>query len=479
MGLAQAVASLQIHASNRRLFDQMAAVAAAGYLPVPGTDILPGLLNPATAVAAGLFFTLSLGAGLALLSAAAGWWCSRQALAGRWAVAAPVALQVILLLLMNSRGFDPWVSLYAVLIPVPVFWITRRFLAAIDDRMPQRFWLWRALPLVLLSLGWATQYDRYLFIDLRDHLLWSNTAGRAVNAFYYRYTLYAAEVFKSLDQRVIRTMAWPAAEPPPADVRRDLIRVDYLPVAAKETADLELRLQGDRLQFARNGRPLMEVAIERFRSDPRGVLAEVSDKTDPWPIFRAFTFFGVLLAFPIALYCLLFAGLRLAVGLVGGGRWADPLSALACLLIGFGLLAFFHSSRAAALSPADVGPAIVSESWQTRMAALKMIRERRLDVCGYPGYPAALQSPHPQERYWLARALAASSSPAASAGLAALLDDPDINVRTQALEAIAHRQDRSALSAVMNRLKTSPDWYFQLYAYRALRALGWNQTVSR
>jgi HEAT repeat protein len=90
-----------------------------------------------------------------------------------------------------------------------------------------------------------------------------------------------------------------------------------------------------------------------------------------------------------------------------------------------------------------------------------------------------LRSPYPQERYWLAWALATSPSPAASADVALLLDDPHINVRTQALEALAQRRDRGAGREILKRLQTSQDWYFQLYAYRALRTLGWNQTVSR
>jgi HEAT repeat protein len=122
--------------------------------------------------------------------------------------------------------------------------------------------------------------------------------------------------------------------------------------------------------------------------------------------------------------------------------------------------------------------ALASARWQARVAALREIRDPQLDVCAHPAYAAMLRSPHPQERYWLARALAISPSPAASAGLALLLDDPHINVRTQAVEALAQRRDRGAVREILKRLQTSQDWYFQLYAYRALRTLGWNQTVS-
>jgi len=49
------------------------------------------------------------------------------------------------------------------------------------------------IPVVLLAALWTTQMDKYLFLDIRDHLLLSNSIGRKVNNFYYNYTLYPAE----------------------------------------------------------------------------------------------------------------------------------------------------------------------------------------------------------------------------------------------------------------------------------------------
>jgi hypothetical protein len=276
LGLAQAIATLQVYASNHRLFNQMAAVAAAGFLPVPTPEVIPGLLSLGTALAGGLLFTLSVGAGLAFLSTAAAWWWAGRVPRSRLAAAVPVGIQAALLLLMNSRGFDPWVSLYFIIIPPAVFWVTRRSLAR-RERPPERwFVLWRLLPVALLALAWSTQYDRSLFIDLRDHLLMSNAAGRSVSSFYYRYTLYPAEVFKPLDQRLIRTVAWPDADPPPADVRQALIRNDYLPVAAAGDADLGLRMEAERMRFTRKGQSVLDTTTTRFLSDPRRALVEIS-----------------------------------------------------------------------------------------------------------------------------------------------------------------------------------------------------------
>src|SRR5512137_769041 len=125
MGLAQAIATFQVYASNRELWDRMVAVAAAGFLPVPNEHAMPALLRWETAACGGLLFTLSVGAALALLAVLAAWAFRRP---GLW-VGLPLGILAGLLVLMNSRGFDPWVSLYFVLIPPVVFRMARGVLS--------------------------------------------------------------------------------------------------------------------------------------------------------------------------------------------------------------------------------------------------------------------------------------------------------------------------------------------------------------
>jgi HEAT repeat protein len=140
------------------------------------------------------------------------------------------------------------------------------------------------------------------------------------------------------------------------------------------------------------------------------------------------------------------------------------------------ILADFHSSREDVLPPAAIGAALDSDRWQKRVAGLQAIGGHRFDIMASPGYVKLLNSPYPQERYWLAHALGASPNPQAFADLIRLLDDPQINVRTMALEGLAQRRDPRAVNPILRLLKTSHEWYDQLYAYQALRTLRWNQT---
>jgi hypothetical protein len=480
MAIAQIVATLQVHASNLRLFDQMGTAAAAGFVPVPNGLVLPGLTGWEAALAGGLLFTLSVGAGIALLTVAvaAGW--SGRAAPRRGATALALGLWFGTLLLFNIHGFDPWVSVYILCIPPPVFALASRRSGAAAGYGGRRLWLTRVLPVILLALVWFTQYDRDLFIDLRDHLLMSNPVGERVSSFYYCYTLHPAEVFKRLDQKQLRTVSLRAGAPD-ADLERaaaGLIRNDYLPVAAGSAADLEIQAAADRLVFARQGKQVLEVTAERFAADPAGVLKEVSDRTDRFAVFRSFTFACVLLAFPIALWIMIFALARAAAGILAAGWRAEILAAGACLLLGLGLWGWFYAGREPP-PPADgLAAALKSARWQVRAAAMKTVPERQVDIGGNPALAQWAASPHPQERYWLAKALARSRRPEAAAALMRLLEDPNLNVQTMAIEALARQGNRRAVSPIMQRLENSNEWYVQFYAYRALKELGWQQRAS-
>jgi len=127
----------------------------------------------------------------------------------------------------------------------------------------------------------------------------------------------------------------------------------------------------------------------------------------------------------------------------------------------------------------DVPQALASESWQERVAALKIIERKGLEVSNFPPYPRLLKSPHIAERYWLARALAVSRRPETYRDLMAFLDDPHPNVVSMAFYGLGKRDDRRGVSEILTRIQTSSHWYNQWYAYKALRALGWKQRKSR
>jgi hypothetical protein len=127
----------------------------------------------------------------------------------------------------------------------------------------------------------------------------------------------------------------------------------------------------------------------------------------------------------------------------------------------------------------NVPQALASESWQERVAALRIIEQKGLEVRSFQHYPQLLASPHIAVRYWLVRGLAVSRRPGTYRDLLAFLDDPHPNVVSVAFYGLGQRGDWRAVSEILTRIKTSDHWYNQWYAYKALRALGWKQKKSQ
>jgi hypothetical protein len=130
------------------------------------------------------------------------------------------------------------------------------------------------------------------------------------------------------------------------------------------------------------------------------------------------------------------------------------------------------------IEPASIAAHLESARWTERVAALRQIHQRKLEIDQYNGYRKLLTSPLVVERYWLARALAVSRTDRTYRDLLGLLSDTHPNVVCQALYALGRRGRKDAVRGVMTLVRACDHWYVQWYAYRALRSLGWRQTPS-
>jgi HEAT repeat protein len=149
-----------------------------------------------------------------------------------------------------------------------------------------------------------------------------------------------------------------------------------------------------------------------------------------------------------------------------------------CLFAGIIVLVYFQLNRSGIIDINDISQALESDSWQTRVAALKTIQQQKLKIADYKTYPQLLKSRIPQERYWLVKTLAYSRGPGTYEDLLTFLNDKNTNVRCMALYALGLRKNPSAINPILERIKQSDNWYSQTYAYNALRSLGWKQTKS-
>ena len=476
---AQALATIQVYLSNAHLYNNLMAIKDAGYLTIPNQRIMHSLQEFGTAFSGGLFFTLSVGAGLTIFSLAAAWVWDRLLRRKRLSLIPFFMLWAGGLLAVNHRGICPMVTSYFLFIPPLVFLATLRWM---PPPSRQRVWLNRMIyliPVFLLTLLWTSEMDSHLFPDLRDNLLLSNPLGTKINDFYYDYTLYPAEVFKSLDQKILKTCSLENIQERSMlrSLERELLNHDYIHVGGDVAVDMKIAQEGNILTLGNKGRTILRTTPGDFFSAPGTVLKEFSSRSDRHAFFRKLTFFSLLIGFPISLYIILYALFRLVACLFLDLRTSSIISSILCFLIGITLLV--HYSRLREIEVKDLAGALESERWQKRVTALKIIQQKGMEVGDFQAYQGMLASPHIPERYWLVRALGFSRQSETFKDLLSFLDDPHPNVVSMAFYALGQRGDRRAVNEIIKRVETSDDWYNQWYAYKALRRLGWKQTRSR
>ena len=312
---AQILSTAAVYVSNLQLDRKVTAIHESGYLAVPGLNITPQLTSFSAAFWGGLFFTLTAGAALSLLSCMAAWIYKGHS---RVVLGLLLLIWVGLIYMVNASGISLFASLYFVLIPPVVFAVCMTGLRRDKSKHSQLLQILPAAPLILLAIFWFTRMDARLFENIRDHLLLTNPVGEKINDFYYRYTLYPAEVFKPISNQTLRTCNLAGIEDPAfrKQLSAQLRRHDYLAIDETAVADLIVESNNGQLALSGESRLVLTAAPDLFLSQPQPLLTEFSELTDRFKFFRIFTFYGILIGFPILLYLIFFGLLRLIVGLV-------------------------------------------------------------------------------------------------------------------------------------------------------------------
>jgi hypothetical protein len=284
-----------------------------------------------------------------------------------------------------------------------------------------------------------------------------------------------------LEQKVLKTcyLEHIKKEHPKELLKEELVKHDYLCIGNNVKVDLLIEENNDNLIFKNSDKIILKTTLKEFLFIPHKILHEFSSKSDGNHFFRQFTLMSLLIGFPIALYIALYSLVYVISRFFLGSTTSLVLASTLCLLAGIASLAHFHFSKVENIDFKDLASALQSESRQKRVAALKIIDRKGIEIAGFRAYEKIIQSPFVAERYWLAKALGASRKPETVKQLLLFLDDPHINVVCMALDSLGRRGNTKAVQKIMNVLETSDHWYEQWYAYKALRKLGWNQTGSK
>jgi hypothetical protein len=478
---SQIIATVQVYISNLDLHAALKLMNDAGYLTVPNQNVMLGLEKVAPAFCGGVFFTLSIGAGISLFSLLPAWmWHHLFSRHRHWLIPF-LMLWAALLIAVNLHGFHLFVTLYFLAIPPIVFGSALILCWRQNQHHLGRHLLVHLIPVVILTILWFTQYDRNLFVDLRDFLLFSNPIGKKVTGFYYNYTLYAAEAFKSLDQKLLKTCRLEifSNKTLARSVKKVLIKYDYLPVETDASVDLNVVEENHRLLFEHHGRAILQTTARDLRTKPGYVLSRFSTGIDRFSMFRQITFISLLIGYPLTLYLLFHALVWFIINLFIDSRKAAIVSSILCFGISLCILAVFYFSRSPQLSEHELAEALSSDRWQVRVAALRFIEASKMEIGQFKNYHQMVTSSQISEKYWLAKTLAHSRQADTNKVLLTLSNDSNANVVSMAFWALAQRKDTRVIEKILQKIRASDNWYSQLYAYRALRSLGWYQSQSQ
>ncbi len=474
---AQVIATVHVYLSNISLHNKIIAIKDAGYLAIPNQHILNILPDFGPAFFGGIFFSLSVGAGLCLYSIAAMWIWTRL-LSSNKIYLIPFLLPLVgCIVKLNLRGFCPVETSYFLVIPGVIFFATRKW---ITGQTEQRIWLKEIIhfvPLVMLTILWTVQMESSMFLDIRDNLLLSNSFGRKINEFYYKYTLYPAEAFKSLHQKTLKTCSLDRIKKEPVEnlLRNALIRRDYLDIGKDKKVDLKITKETDFLVLKNRGKIILKTSPKDILSGNGKILKQFSLKSDRHSFFRKFTLFSLLVGFSISLYILVFSLFRFVFSFIPVLKNASAYASIFCLITGIGLLIPFYQMGEKEINVKNVAKALESENRIERVEALKIINQRQVEIGNYKAYQSLLKSSYVPELYWLVKALGISRKPETYNHLLTFLDNPHLNVVCMALNALGRRGDKSAVKIILNKIELTDQWYCQWYAYQALRTLGWKQ----
>jgi len=478
----QVIGTVHVYLSNIGLYHSMQMVKNAGYFPVPNEHLWGALQGFGAAFWGGLFFALSIGTGLSIGALLCAWTWDRLFKRRKAVVYIYLALWLMGIGAVNVNGFSAEATAYIIIVcPVvflaAIFWMPSG--KGLETRLHRIAFLGAPVLLILFFLPLA---KRSVFLDIRDMVLLNNAIGRKINDFYYDYTLYAAQAFKSLEQKTLRTCRLALAE---NESHRDAIENiflsrDYIIIAGDTPVDLSVVEQDGRLVFLYGGKAILSTSLREFSANPSLIFQQFSQKTDRFGPLRLLALISMAVGGPLCLYIMVNGLFYLLFILFMKQKRAGYAASLLCLLAGIFIALPLYSLKAQSMNIKNPSAALESELWQERVAALRYIEKNGLaDDHFFADTQDRLASPHIAERYWYVRALGSSKSPAARKILLDALDDTSTNVVCMAFKALGRLKEKAAIQEIINRMEKSDKWYEQWYGYRALKSLGWRQTNVR
>ena len=446
---AQIIAMVLLWNSNQRVIEKAWLIEASGYLSVPTFRVASSLSQMGSIACGGLFFSLTLGVLLSLLTVL---WKSIWKGFPRFRIgilALGGGFWFACLWGINANGFSVLPAIFFAAVPLSIL-ILASFSPPKELNVSKTgFNLPFVAPLIILSGVLIFSYEHSVFVRFRDAVLLDSPLGEAINRFYYRYTLMAAEAIKPIHQKSVKTFRWNGEWPEEIknEMKIILIKKDYLPVPDDPSPDIIVSVDPSGVTLKDYYGKSETISHEEFKSAPSRYLDAFSIQSDQFTFFRRALLISLLIGFPFLVYMLCYECLFCLSQIFLDKNYAAVTAGALCLAMGLGVFAAVNFHDTAPLKLDDL--------------------------------PALSRSSEVPIRIKTAQALAHSTSNEAGEVLREMMMDSQVNVSCMAIWALGSRRDRAYIETLRDFLLNQADWYRQWYAYQALRKLGWRQQPSR
>ncbi len=378
LSIAQVLSTVQVYVSNAEYYTFLTAVQDAGYLAVPNEHVFSTLRNLGPAFCGGLFFTLTAGAALTIISFSLAWAWDRLFSRNRIILLLLSILLLLCLLSANVHGFSPLITAYLLFIPILVFRLTLKWLPEEPKDQSHKNILFPVITFLLLPLiliVWRpSDINEDRFLDIRDYLLLSNSMGKKVNAFYYENSLYSTRVIRSYGQQLLRSCRLEGMSDPSLTTRMTgiLLARDYLPLGNAIRPDLRIALSDKDLEFYSQDELVLKSSMRDFIRNPAEPLKQFEKRTDRHRFLLGSILFSLIFLGAILLFVCIYTPFYLISGLflksTPRAVKAGILWPVVFLLV---FLAFNASDTESLTDPQELSKAITSDRLHSRITALK------------------------------------------------------------------------------------------------------------
>jgi hypothetical protein len=321
------------------------------------------------------------------------------------------------------------------------------------------------LPLLFMALIPFLYKGSSFFSDFRDKVLLTNFIGKSINNFYYKYTLYPAEIIKTplqIQLKVFEIKGFTKDEE--KKIKSILKRYNYFELKnPKIQKDIRIIKQNKKIIILSNGKNYV-FDYKIFLSDYEKIFISISNKIEK-NILKQTTLAGFLIFLPFLIFYTLISFFNFLFGFVPGTKNIDILASLSFIIVIY--LLFFPLTKTYFNKNLTLEQNLSAKNKFTRIEALKYAYKNKLKI---PITEKCLNSSYDAERLWAVLNFDINNFDDLEK-IIIKTKDRNINVRCKAYQKLGSVSPLNQRLYIKTSLflksdfKLIKDWYVQWYAF--------------